>query len=66
MYLHSLSYTSGVSCSAIPLHMYIYIQPIPPALTFLNAVSKLKNSQLECLIRHVSVKRDVRALNFEL
>jgi len=40
----------------------IYIQPIPLGVTF----SKAQISKLERLFYHVSVKRDVRALSFEL
>ena len=39
-----------------------HIQPIPLGVTF----SKAQSSQLERLFCHVSVKRDVRALSFEL
>jgi len=43
------------------------IQPIPPAVTFSNAVSNAQSSKLrlERLFCHVSVKRDVRALSCE-
>jgi len=38
------------------------VQPIPLGVTF----SKAQSSKLERLVCHVSVKRDVRALSFEL
>jgi len=38
------------------------VQPIPLGVTF----SKAQSSKLERLICHVSMKRDVRALSFEL
>jgi len=44
------------------MHQHMYVQPIPLGVTF----SKAQNSKLERLFCHVSVKRDVRALSFEL
>jgi len=41
---------------------YTYVQPIPLGVSF----SKAQSSKLERLFYHVSVKRDVRALSFEL
>jgi len=38
------------------------VQPIPLGVSF----SKAQSSKLESLFCHVSVKRDVRALSFEL
>jgi len=38
------------------------LQPIPPAVTF----SEAQSSKLERLFFHVSVKKDFRALSFEL
>jgi len=45
-----------------------HIQPIPPGVIFLNAVSKLKaqSSKLERLFSLKRGKRDVRDLSFEL
>jgi len=42
--------------------MLLLLQPIPLGVTF----SKAQSSKLERLVCHVSVKRDVRALSFEL
>ena len=44
------------------LGLFIYVQPIPLGVTF----SKDQSSKLERLFCHVSVKRDVRTLSFEL
>jgi len=41
---------------------HVQVQLIPLGMSF----SKAQSSKLECLFRHVSVKRDVRALSFEL
>ena len=49
--------------SAVPCHVCdIHVQPIPLGVTF----SKAQNSKLERLFCRNSVKRDVRALSFEL
>ena len=54
------------SCTANPINMYmnmhIHVQPIPLGVTF----SKAQSSKLERLFCHVAVKKDVRALSFEL
>jgi len=42
------------------------VQPIPPGVTFSNAVSKAQSSKLERFISLKCGKRDVRALSFEL
>jgi len=42
--------------------MLLLLQPIPLGVSF----SKAQNSKLERLFCHVSMKRDVRALNFDL
>jgi len=44
----------------------IIVQPIPPGVTFSNAVSKTQSSKLERLFPLKRGKRDVRALSFEL
>jgi len=48
--------------------IHLLLQPIPLGVTFSNAVSKLKaqSSKLKRLFCHVSLKRHVRALGFEL
>jgi len=48
--------------SKISPQVGLAVQPIPLAVTF----SKPQSSKLERLFWHVSVKRDVRALSFEL
>ena len=48
----------GVELNSI----HVIIQPIPIGVSF----SKAQSSKLESLFCHVSVKRDVRALSFEL
>jgi len=45
-----------------PVFVQGELQPIPHGVTF----SKAQSSKLELLFCHVSVKRDVRALSFEL
>ena len=42
--------------------LWLLVQPIPLGVTF----SKTQSSKLERLFCHISVKRDVRALSFEL
>ena len=55
---------SHTSLSHMWIHRmsHIWIQPIPLGVTF----SKAQSSKLEGLFCHVSMKRDVRALSFEL
>ena len=50
------------TCITMCICITLYIQPIPLGVTF----SKAPNSKLESLFCHVSVKRNFRALIFEL
>jgi len=54
--------SSGIGCTTPPSVLVPAVQPIPLGVTF----SKVQSSKLELLFCHVSVKRDVRALGFEL
>jgi len=58
----TLQYTVNLTTDKIQSMILIKVQPIPLGVSF----SKAQSSKLEHLFRHVSVKRDVRALSFEL
>jgi len=59
----SLSICCGLSaCLLVGYLLCVDVQPIPLGVSF----SKARSSKLERLFCHVSVKRDVRALSFEL
>ena len=58
----TLQYTVNLTIDKIQSIKLIKLQSIPLGVSF----SKAQSSKLERLFRHVSVKREVRALNFEL
>jgi len=64
MFVHVISHVYYTWQNAFYIHdlVCMFIQPIPLGVTF----SKAQSSKLERLFCHVSVKRDVRALSFEL
>jgi len=58
----SPSFVALVDARYTTRHCHVTIQPIPLGVSF----SKAQSSKLERFFCHISVKRDVRALSFEL
>jgi len=59
---HKLQYTVNLTIDKTQSMKLIKVQPIPLGVS----MSKAQSSKLEHLFYHVSVKREVRALKFEL
>jgi len=59
---HIANYTTILTTSHSHIYVKRLIQPIPDGVSF----SKAQSSKLERLFCHVSMKRDVGALSFEL